>query len=487
MATITGELASFVSGLRWESLPPNVRTSAKNNIRDVLGIAIYASHDAPWGPNLASFAIEQGYGATQATVAGYGKRTIPTRAALANGSFSLAYLFEDYHAWGQTRPGAVIVPAALAAAELQGASGKSLIKGVVAGYEVMPRLVKALPRTREGISMGARGLNNTAFFGSFAAAAAAGVILGLDAGQMAMAFGLAAEQTAGTGRSHWEGAWSWRLHGGLAAERGLSAALLVAHGFKGPREVFEGKHNIGEAFALECEPEWFLFSLGQRWAILDSGYKLYSCRLFYHSAIHSVLELQREHGVALEDIEKVTVFLPGVTPIGSDGLTPDNRAEGIPHTAAALDNGYFCIATALLHGQVLPSQFTEDALRDRRVLDIARDRVEIIADPTMKRLTHPSLKEEKSLGSTDSPELKLMRRPCRVRMQLKDGRVLEQEQEYAPGHPLRPVTQPQLVEKFMHLATAVLSLQQARELNDTFEHLEEVDTSRLAALLAPKD
>jgi len=170
---ITGELASFISGLRWESLPPNVRTSAKNNIRDVLGLAIYGSHDLPWGPSLASFAIEHGYGAAQATVAGYGKRTIPTRAALANGSFALSYLFEDYHAWAQTRPGAVIVPAALAAAEMKGASGKSLINGVVAGYEVMSRVGNAINAGPARMAHQAKGFHPTATCGVFGATAAA--------------------------------------------------------------------------------------------------------------------------------------------------------------------------------------------------------------------------------------------------------------------------------------------------------------------------
>ena len=72
-------------------------------------------------------------------------------------------------------------------------------------------------------------------------------------------------------------------------------------------------------------------------------------------------------------------------------------------------------------------------------------------------------------------------------MRLKDGRILEDEQEYAPGHPLRPVTQRQLVDKFMTLATKILSREQAAELNETIEHLEEVDASRMAALLAPKN
>ena len=139
---------------------------------------------------------------------------MPSRAALANGTFGLGFEFEDFHPWAGLHPGSFVVPAALATAEVEKAGGKALIGAVVAGHEVAPRLRMASNKTLEGQGVMVRGLYPQAIFGSFGAAAAAGVILGLDAERMAIAFGLAGEQAGGTMQSHKEGAWSRRMHSG---------------------------------------------------------------------------------------------------------------------------------------------------------------------------------------------------------------------------------------------------------------------------------
>ncbi|MFC1816341.1 MmgE/PrpD family protein [Thermodesulfobacteriota bacterium] len=143
---------------------------------------------------------------------------MPSRAALANGTFGLGFEFEDFHTWAGMHPESFTVPAALAAAELQKTSGKALINAVVAGHEVAPRVRMASDKTLGGVGLMVRGLYPQAIFGGFGAAAASGVILGLSGEQMAIAFGLAGEQAGGTMDSHKEGAWSRRIHSGHAAE-----------------------------------------------------------------------------------------------------------------------------------------------------------------------------------------------------------------------------------------------------------------------------
>src|SRR5581483_9033023 len=69
----------------------------------------------------------------------------------------------------------VVVPAALAAAEMVGASGRELLAGIVAGQETMCRV---------GLGFGERsrrGFHSTPVSGVFGAAAAAASILGLSA------------------------------------------------------------------------------------------------------------------------------------------------------------------------------------------------------------------------------------------------------------------------------------------------------------------
>ena len=181
----TRALAEFAAAIRFESLPPEVVAKAKTSIRDFLGVALYVSRNTPWGKTVAEFAIKQGFGASAATVIGFGKKTVPARAALANGTFGLGFEFEDFHPWAGMHPGSFVVPAALATAEVERASGKALISAVVAGHEVAPRVRMAANKTRDGEGLMVRGLYPQAIFGSFGAAASAGIILGLSGGFIA--------------------------------------------------------------------------------------------------------------------------------------------------------------------------------------------------------------------------------------------------------------------------------------------------------------
>jgi 2-methylcitrate dehydratase len=146
----TKALADFAAGIRYESLPSEVIAKAKASVRDFLGVALYVSRNTPWGQTIARFAVKQGYGASVATIIGHGKKTVPSRAALANGTFGLGFEFEDFHPWAGLHPGSFVVPAALASAEVDKASGKALISAVVAGHEIAPRVRMASNKTLEG-------------------------------------------------------------------------------------------------------------------------------------------------------------------------------------------------------------------------------------------------------------------------------------------------------------------------------------------------
>jgi 2-methylcitrate dehydratase PrpD len=466
----TGVLAEFAAKIRFESLPADAVAKAKTSIRDFLGVALYVSRNTPWGTSVANFAIKQGYGAAVATVIGYGKKTVPSRAALANGTFGLGFEFEDFHPWAGMHPGSFVVPAALAAAEVERASGKALISAVVAGHEVAPRVRMASNKTLGGEGLMTRGLYPQAIFGSFGAAAAAGVILGLDGEQMATAFGLAGEQAGGTMESHREGAWSRRMHSGHAAERGVSAAYLAAEGFVGPRQIFDGEQNIYKALALRPQdPAKLVFGLGKHWAMADIGYKSYCCAIGFHAAIDILLELKREIGFHPADVVKVTVYKPGTTPI--------HLRTDFPTIIAAQYSAPFCIATALRKGRVTPAEFTADALHDEALLRCARELVEIIPDPSME-----AQREEERKARPDS--LVLQKNPGRVVLRLRDGRVFDRRQDYPTGHPLRPMTSGQLAEKFMGLAATVVSPGRAQQINRLCDELEGVhDCSALLAEL----
>src|SRR5471032_3295764 len=187
MADETATLAAYVANLKFADIPSEVLERAKVLTLDFLGSAIRARRDAESTPSLLkmleALALD---GSGQSTVFGDAKTWTPAVAALLNGALGHSLDFDDTHAASSLHPSAPVVPAALAAGELVGASGKAVLEAIIAGYEVCCRLGVALGPTAHY----ARGFHPTATAGTFGAAAAAGKVLGLDTAQLASAFGV---------------------------------------------------------------------------------------------------------------------------------------------------------------------------------------------------------------------------------------------------------------------------------------------------------
>src|SRR5262249_5912889 len=146
-----------------------------------------------------------------------------------------------------------------------GASGGAVLAAVLAGVEVMCRVGLAVPGRFH-----ARHFHPTALAGSFAAAAAAGRLYGLHEDELVNAFSICGMQSAGIIEYLADGSWPKRLHPGLAAHAGVTAALLARSGFTGPASVFEGEHGFYQAFAGGHDPARLgalLDALGQTWEI----------------------------------------------------------------------------------------------------------------------------------------------------------------------------------------------------------------------------
>ena len=156
-------------------------------------------------------------------------------------------------------PGAPVIPAALAAGEMVGASGADVLAAIIAGYEVTCRVALALPAGEHYD----RGFHPTATCGAFGAAAAAARVFGLDADGVAGALGTVLSQAAGSLQFLANGAWTKRFQVGWAAINGLMAATLVREGFKGASEALEGKHGFMRAYAPEPAPERAVQDLGR--------------------------------------------------------------------------------------------------------------------------------------------------------------------------------------------------------------------------------
>jgi len=258
----TGRLATWLAGLTLDAVPEKVRERAKYLLLDGIACALVGAQ-LPWS-RLAVELVTELEGSGNATIIGWGTTTGAPAAALLNGTFIQGFELDDYHAQAPLHSAAVVIPALLACAEKRpGIGGAEFLRGAIAGFEVGPRVGRAL----HGGQMLSRGWHSGAVFGTHAAAAAAGTLLRLDPARFEDALGLAGTQSAGLMAAQFE-AMCKRMHHGFSARNGLYAAFLAAGGYTGIKRVFERDYGgFLSTFGEGHDPDatQIADALGERW------------------------------------------------------------------------------------------------------------------------------------------------------------------------------------------------------------------------------
>lgn len=445
---VTRRLAEFTASLHFDDLPPEVPLRARDLTIDLIGSIVRAGAEANSTPALLAMAARLGMDAPGvATVFGFNWRYTPATAALFNGMLGHSLDFDDTHSDSSTHPSAPVVPAALAAAEMTGAGGRDTLTAIVAGYEVMLRIANALDPTAHY----ARGFHPTATAGVFGAAAAAGRIFGLDAQQIASAFGVAASQAAGSLQFLVNGAWNKRFQVGAAAMNGLIAASLAREGFVGAADAIEGKHGLLVGYTDGADPQRAVAGLGTVWETMKIGLKPYPACRYTHAAVDGLIALRTELGLVPEEIEAVTVGLHrnGITLTGAP-LAEKRRARSIVEGQFSMP---FAAAVALTLGRFGWDDYT---LLGKPEIDAVCDRVEVIRDESLEGLRHP-------FGAT----LELTTAHGTVTRRISDP----------SGEPETFPTPEALTGKFMTLARPVLN-DEATGLHERLMRLAEMPTLR---------
>ena len=230
---LTRSLAEFAADFPGAGIPATARDAVARSLLDTLACAVAGLAEESTRTLIDTVAPEAPAG--PCTAIGLDRPIAARDAALISGSAAHALDYDDTHDLAVLHAGVAVIPAALATAEALGASGRALLDAIVVGYDVQVRV--ALAATR---APGHTGWHYTSACGIFGAAAAAGRLLGLTAGQMGSALGLASSQSSGTLQSEHDGTWAKRLQPGLAASGGILAARLAARGAGGNLQVFSG-------------------------------------------------------------------------------------------------------------------------------------------------------------------------------------------------------------------------------------------------------
>ena len=428
-------LGAFAARLRFEDLPEKVVATARLGIVDCTGVAIAGSGEAP-GKLAAEFVAAQSGGQGPCTLIGNAGVKAPSAlAALANGASAHAMDYDDVN-WSLIgHPSASLVPCLYALGEERHASGKQMVTAYIVGLEVMARFGQSCQPKHS--------LDNfwhpTSTIGAIGCAAASANLLGLSASQAAHALAAAASMSDGLVRNF--GTMVKPLHAGLAAQHGLTAASLAGAGFVANTGVFDVPGGFHDAFCkgLDCKRDRLL-TIDDFFDAEQTGLtiKPYPCGVASHPAIDAMFELVAEHRISAEDVESGEV---GVTRYTYGKLfydSPETELQGKFSMA-------YPIVRVLLDGRVGLSAFTEEAVNDASARDLVA-RFGMHVDEEI---------EANWKGGS---------RPCRVTLQLRDGRTVSKLVEKSKGDPSRPLSWGEIQAKFMDCATQTFDADHAGEL-----------------------
>lgn len=424
-------LARFAANLRPDDIPAEVRARAAHHVLDAVGIA-FASSRYDFAHRTLT-AVRGLAGEGNVPVIGLPARLPPRDAALVNGVLCHGLDFDDTHLGGVVHPTASVLPTALSAALMTGASGAEMLAAFIAGVEAVTRVAAVARGALHKV-----GFHPTGVAAVFGCALTAGRLLGLTERELAHAQGIALSMASGSLEFLEDGAWNKRLHPGWAAQAGITAAALARQGFVGATAPYAGRFGFYNAYlgplAEDCDIGVATAGLGRTWEIVRTSIKPYPACHFTHAAVDAALTLRAE-GLRAEDVERIEALMPQeVIPVVCE---PEANKQRPANSYDAQFSVPFLVAAALVRGRLTLAELEQEALGDPRIQALAA-RVTYSADP-------------------DSPFPRSYSGELVVRT--ADGRTLRHREEVNRGAPDRPLTDAEIVEKFR--ANAALSLSAA--------------------------
>jgi 2-methylcitrate dehydratase len=420
--TLAQRIAEWARATRYESLGPKTIHEVKRRVLDSIGTALGAWHSRPARVTreiAGSVPLAGG-----ASMLGSRHRTTPDLATFTNGALVRYLDFNDTYLSKEPAHPSDNIPAAWAAGQMVGASGRDLITATALAYELQCRLCDAASLRKHGW--------DHVYYGALSSALAAAWLYKLDVQQTVHALGLAGVCNFATRQTRTGQISDWKACAfSNAARNGVFAAGLARKGMTGPNEIFEGPKGL---FKMVTGPFELAWSTGpEDWMILKTYIKYWPAEYHSQSAIDAALQLRKEVGDPAQ-IQEVLIesFEAAVSIIGSEPekWRPTSR-ETADHSMG------FCVACALLDGDVTRASFSDAKIKDPAVLGLL-DRTRIIET------------DECNAGYPKGIPNKLI-------ITLSDGRRLSKKVDYPRGHAGNPMTDDEVVAKFRALAEGVVS------------------------------
>ncbi len=419
--TVDARLAQYISGAVDRDLPAEVERKTRMHLLDTL-VAIVSGRFLV--PGAVAYRIGAAFGGPpEATLIGSDQRVGAVSAALANGMAAHADETDDSHARGRFHPGCAVVPAAIAVAERERATGAELLRAIALGYDV---------GARSTIALGYDSPKSTRFSthtigGLFGAAAAAGALMRLSPAETEALLSVTTQQVSGLpywnrDPDHIEKAFDF---GGSGARSGVSAALMVRLGMTAPDQPLTAARGYLDAYAENPTPEALIDGLGETYEILAASLKKWTVGSPIQSVLDALEALTAANAFHWREVRDVHLQLPS------------NRV----HVVDNRDIPSICVqhlaALMLVRGTVSFRDSHDDALmRDPDILAL-RGRIRVTPSDALAA----ALPERQSI----------------VELELSDGRTLRHHAKAVRGTPDNPMTVDDLRKKSVEILDRALA------------------------------
>ncbi len=437
----TEDFAAYISTVQFEDLSPATIHAGKRGILDWLGCALIGSLEST--PNILIEALSEDGAEPKAIILGKKSSLSYMNSAMVNGQMGHLLDFDDTHMGGVVLHASSPTLAALfSESQRQATSGKNFLLAYICGFEAGVRIGQSSPNHHAG------GWHLTGTLGHFSAAVAVAKLLGLNANQITHAMGIAGTQASGMQQNR--GTMCKSFHAGRAAANGILSARLAMRGFNSSVEIIEGKRGFSRIYSITSAPERMTNDLGVDWEITRNGFKPYACGVVLHPAIDALIALRQIKEWDLDSIQSIEVK---VNPLVVSITGTLNPSSGL-HSKFSI---YHSIAVAFLDGKAGIEQYS-----DRRVLDPTVERLRQKITVTIDESLQRDQAYARINTSNDSEEVSI---------------------EHAKGTVDHPMSDEDLLEKFLSNATPVIGAENAQRAQKMIWDIDrEQDVKKLLSL-----
>ena len=288
--------AAWAAHFRLDQAPQDVIDFSTWQIANILAAILAGSRSAAGGKVWR--ALQGTVRPGPCTVIPHGEKVSLADALYLNVVFANALELDDFHYRGHLGQAAVVTP--LAMAEFCRGDGATMLRGQIVANELAGRLGWAITaEIRHG--------HQRSYLLRFAAAAAAGVFLGLSEAEFANAFAIALTLPDVPLHPGMYSPDTKVLAGAAAVVEGARAAFFAKEGLTGAHDILEHRAGFYRQFTMQREVRSPFVQLGEAWCTYALCFKRYAACGYASGAVDAAREIQANPEFRLGEVDHIEV------------------------------------------------------------------------------------------------------------------------------------------------------------------------------------